>query len=170
MIETILIATVIGLASVIFIIILIGAILAIKKETHKNRVIITVPYKNKSKDDDIVKENDVKSEILKEEVVNPVVEENNVNDVEVEQEITIEEIKKEIDEGIIPQGQGFVVGVDRGIVAGEYIVESNDGEEPFKVRTGRNVKVCNNGDVIELLDKQKVTPISASIKLTLKSE
>ena len=81
-----------------------------------------------------------------------------------EQAARIEEEKKAM-KVVIAQGESITVGSEGRIPCGEYTMESCDGEEKFNVRVGRYVKEYENGCKIVLTEKQKVTPVSASIIL-----
>lgn len=69
---------------------------------------------------------------------------------------------------LIAKGDSRVTGTYGFLPAGDYYVESIDGAEVFKVRTGRNVREYRNGDTIVLVDRHKVLPITASIVIKRK--
>ena len=66
---------------------------------------------------------------------------------------------------VLAQGEGIVVGSEGRLPCGEYTIETCDNEESVKIRIGRYVKTYENGATIVLTEKQKITPVSASIIL-----
>lgn len=85
--------------------------------------------------------------------------------VETEEPTISEEYYDEDGVVLIGKGDSRVTGSYGFLPAGEYIVESAEGIEPFKVRIGRNVNSYNSGDKIVLIDKYKVVPINSSIRI-----
>ena len=85
----------------------------------------------------------------------------------VKEEVKVEEVKEENKpmKIVIAQGESVVVGSEGKIPCGEYTIESCDGEEKINIRIGRYVKEYENGTTVVLTEKQKITPVSASIIL-----
>lgn len=93
--------------------------------------------------------------------------EENITVTENKEEVVVESKVEEVQtmKVVIAQGESIIVGSEGRIPCGEYTMESCDGEEKFNVRIGRYVKEYENGCKVVLTEKQKVTPVSASIIL-----